>query len=199
MSARQFRRSPHLRRPDAQHSSEMPHIVPRPTEQVVATRKLSRNRFGRVPEADFPARNDFRLARHSERFVEALRSVVFLSFSALLLGAPALATPSRELFMVLPGGCLSALLADASRADHFGEGVQRTIRLLPHFRHVLFVSQALPLSHRLAFFSLCPLVFPNPIVVPCVWLPSPVLRRPQYIWGRSDWCVGAWSRTAQRI
>src|SRR5579864_3857906 len=101
--------------------------------------------------------------------------------------------------MVLPGGCLSALLADASRADHFGKGVQRTIRLLRHSRHVIFLSQTLRLSHQLASFALCRPVFPNPIVEPCVWLPSPVLPRTQYIWGRSDWCAGAWSRTAQRI
>jgi hypothetical protein len=133
----------------------------------------------------------FRLARHSERFTEALRSVAFLSFSALLLGTSPFPTPSRELLMVLPGGCLSALLADASRANHFGEGVQRTIPLLRHFRHVIFLSQILQLSHRLAFFFLCRPVFPNRIIGPCAWLPLLVLRRRQYIWGRPDWCASA--------
>ena len=45
--------------------------------------------------------------------------------------------------MVLPGGCLSTLFADASRADHFGKGVQGTIRLLRRFRHSIFLSQTL--------------------------------------------------------
>jgi hypothetical protein len=137
-----------------------------------------------------PATSDFRFARPSERIAEALRSVVFLSLSTLL-GTSPFPTPSREPFMVLPGGCLSALLADASRADHFGEGVLRTIRLLRYLRHVIFLSQTLPLSHRLAFFFLCRPVFPNRIIGPCAWLPSPVLRRRQYIWGRPDWCASA--------
>jgi len=73
----------------------------------------------------------------------------------------------------------------------FGEGVQRTIRLLRYFRHVIFLSQTLPLSHRLAFFFLCRPFSPNRIIGPCAWLPSPVLRRRQYIWGRPDWCASA--------
>jgi len=45
--------------------------------------------------------------------------------------------------MVLPGGCLSTLFADTSGADHFGKGVQRTIRLFRRFRHSIFLPQTL--------------------------------------------------------
>lgn len=105
---------PHLSRHRAAHSSETPGIV--------RGRQLaSRQPTGPYPER-LPATNDFRFARPSERIAEALRSVVFLSLSTLL-GTSPFPTPSRELFMVLPGGCLSAPFADASGTDHFGEGV----------------------------------------------------------------------------
>lgn len=44
---------------------------------------------------------------------------------------------------------MSALLANASRADHSGERVQRAIRLL---RHVIFLSQNVPPKPPAGFF-----------------------------------------------
>lgn len=75
-----------------------------------------------------------------------------------LSGAPALLTPLRQPFLVLVGCSLSALLADASRADHSRERVQRAVRL---FGHRIFLSQNAPPRPPAGFFLPLPPCLPQ--------------------------------------
>jgi hypothetical protein len=113
---------------------------------------------GDLLETDFRPRTIFGSPIGAD--AEAFRSAVFLSLLALL-GTPAFSPPSRELFMVLPGGCLSALLADASRANHFGQGMERTIGLLWRFRHAYFYPKPSPAKPPAGFFLPRPPCFPH--------------------------------------